>query len=90
LVPSLIQLIQNTRAVTVPVASVAVGLKPVPKVSVKLVVPDVRTIRTHDVPAGGTVVVSVAVAVGVTLTESRGVPKARAVVPFATVAWVGV
>ena len=53
-------------AVVTPVASVPVVLKPVPNVIVKLVAPDVRTIRVHLVPAGGTVVVKVPVAFGVT------------------------
>lgn len=74
----------NTKnlAVVVPVASVPVVLKPVPNVIVKLETPDVRIIKLHLIPALGTVVVKVAVAVGVTCTLKFDA-KAMAVAPLA-------
>ncbi len=83
LVPSLIQERTNTRALVVPVARVPVGLKPEPKVRVKLETPEVRIITWRSSPAAGTVVVSVALPVGVTLTAEL-VPRAIAVVPLAS------
>ena len=57
LVPSDTKLNTKYRAVVVPVVSVPVVLNPVPNVITKLLVPLVRTISWHVVPAGGTVVV---------------------------------
>lgn len=65
-----------------PVASVPVDLNPVPNVIVYDVVPDVRILSTQIAPAGGTVVVYVAVAFGVTRT-TLSIPNAIAVVPAA-------
>jgi hypothetical protein len=70
----------------VPVARVPVALNPVPNVIVYDVVPDVKIRRVTFVPAGGTVVVYVAVAVGVTLTTLSDA-NAIAVVPFALAAY---
>jgi hypothetical protein len=60
--------IAHTLAVTVPVTRVPAALNPEPNVIVYDVVPDVNTRRVTFVPASGTVVVYVVVAVGVTLT----------------------
>lgn len=54
-VPSEIQLITNTLESVVPVANVPVDLKPVPNVIVLDVIPVVKIINVHLVPAGGTV-----------------------------------
>jgi hypothetical protein len=77
-VPSETKDTTNTRAVVVPVARVPVGLKPDPKVSVRLVAVVWRTITTRVRPADGTVVVYVVLAVGLTDTTSL-VPSASAV-----------
>ena len=70
MVPSLIHSMTNTLAFTVPVASVAVGLKPVPKVIVLDDVPLVKMIVVLRYPAGGTVVVKVLFAVTVSFVQS--------------------
>jgi hypothetical protein len=75
------KLITNTLADIVPVAKVPVGLNPVPKVIVKEEVPLVRIRTVHLVPAGGTVVVKVLLAVTVNLT-TKFVAKAKARVSF--------
>jgi hypothetical protein len=78
--------IVHTLPDAVPVARVPVALNPVPNVIVYDVVPDVKIRRVTFAPAGGTVVVYVAVAVGDTLTTLSD-SNAIAVVPFAFAAY---
>jgi hypothetical protein len=78
--------IAHTLPDVVPVARVPVALNPEPNVIVYDVVPDVKIRRVTIVPAGGTVVVYVAVPVGVTLTTLSDA-NAIAVVPFAFAAY---
>jgi hypothetical protein len=65
-VPSLTKVITNLRPDAVPVTKVVVALKPEPKVTVLEVVPLVTIITRAVVPAGGTVVVRVTLALTVT------------------------
>ena len=67
----------NMRPAVVPVARVPVGLNPVPKVTVRLELPDVRISTERHEPAAGTVVVNVALAATVIFTTVF-VPRAKA------------
>src|SRR5690349_14912336 len=78
----------KTREAVVPVASVPTGLKPEPKVTVKLDEPAVRISTVRVIPAAGTVVVRVRLAVTVSRTLVF-VARARARVSLARTAWTG-